>query len=157
MVPPPPRVRADGSGPLFRRRYRVRIEGGRLTPEQLMAELLRDPNRGAPIEVAVFRKTRGGQGPLRVGDEEVAIQISAPPAELTGVLDSALGATERRGVAPRITGHAGVGTTYVALSGGDEEARVQVVEERGISQVSDAGAIEEVVDRVFADNADTAS
>jgi hypothetical protein len=50
----------DGSGPLFRRRYRVRIEGARLGPEQLMAEMLRDPNRAAPIEVAVFRKTRGG-------------------------------------------------------------------------------------------------
>jgi hypothetical protein len=61
----------DGAGPLFRRRYRVRIEGGRLTAEQLMAEMLRDPNRAAPIEVAVFRKTRGGQGPLRVGDEFV--------------------------------------------------------------------------------------
>ena len=61
----------DGSGPLFRRRYRVRIEGGRLTPEQLMAEMLRDPNRAAPIEVAVFRKTRGGEGPLAVGDEFV--------------------------------------------------------------------------------------
>jgi hypothetical protein len=61
----------DGSGPLFRRRYRVRIEGSRLTPEQLMAEMLRDPNRAAPIEVAVFRKTRGGKGPLRVGDEFV--------------------------------------------------------------------------------------
>ncbi len=71
----------------------------------------------------------GPLDPPGVGDEEVAIQISAPPAELTGVLDSALGATERRGVTPRITGHAGVGTTYVALSGGDEEARVQVVEE----------------------------
>jgi Domain of unknown function (DUF1990) len=56
----------DGSGPLFRRRYRVRIEGGELTPEQLMAEVLREPNRAAPIEVAVFRKTRGGEGPLAV-------------------------------------------------------------------------------------------
>ena len=37
--------------------------------------------------------------------------------------------TERRGVTPRITGHAGIGTTYLALSGGDEEARVQVTEE----------------------------
>ena len=71
----------------------------------------------------------GPLDPPGVGDEEVAIQVSAPPAELTGVLDSVLGATERRGVTPRITGHAGVGTTYVALSGGDEEARVQVVEE----------------------------
>jgi glycolate oxidase FAD binding subunit len=71
----------------------------------------------------------GPLDPPGVGNEEVAIQISAPPAELTGVLDSALGATERKGVTPRITGHAGTGTTYVALSGGDEEARVQVVEE----------------------------
>jgi glycolate oxidase FAD binding subunit len=71
----------------------------------------------------------GPLDPPGVGDEEVAIQISAPPAELTGVLDSALGAAERRGVSPRITGHAGTGTTYVALSGGDEEARVHVVEE----------------------------
>ena len=61
----------DGSGPLFRRRYRVRIEGGELTPAQLMAEVLREPNRAAPIEVAVFRKTRGGEGPLAVGDEFV--------------------------------------------------------------------------------------
>jgi hypothetical protein len=45
----------DGSGPLFRRRYRVRIEGSRLTP----------------VEVAVFRKTRGAEGPLQVGDEFV--------------------------------------------------------------------------------------
>ena len=61
----------DGSGPLFRRRYRVRIEGGRLGPEELMAKLLREPNRAAPVEVAVFRKTRGGEGPLRRGDEFV--------------------------------------------------------------------------------------
>jgi hypothetical protein len=61
----------DGSGPLFRRRYRVRIVGARLSPEQLMAELLGEPNRAAPIEVAVFHKTSGGQGPLRVGDEFV--------------------------------------------------------------------------------------
>lgn len=71
----------------------------------------------------------GPLDPPGAGNEEVAIQISAPPAELTGVLDSVLGATERRGVSPRITGHAGTGTTYVALSGGDEEARVHVVEE----------------------------
>ena len=72
--------------------------------------------------------TLGFPDPPGAGDE-VAVKISAPPAELAGVLDSALGATERRGVTPRITGHAGVGVTYVALSGGDEEAKVQVVEE----------------------------
>jgi glycolate oxidase FAD binding subunit len=71
----------------------------------------------------------GPLNPPGIGDEEVEIHVSAPPAELTGVLDSALGATERRGVTPRITGHAGIGTTYLALSRGDEEAWVQVTEE----------------------------
>ncbi len=60
---------------------------------------------------------------------EVAIKISAPPAELTGVLDSTLAACSRRGVTPSITGHAGIGVTYAALSGGGEEAQVQIVEE----------------------------
>jgi glycolate oxidase FAD binding subunit len=70
----------------------------------------------------------GPLDPPGAGDE-VAIKISAPSTELTGVLDSVLGATERRDITPRITGHAGTGVTYVALSGGDEEARVQAVEE----------------------------
>jgi glycolate oxidase FAD binding subunit len=73
-------------------------------------------------------------GPLPVpgsstGGDEVALKISAPPSELTGVLDSTWGACSRRGVTPRATGQAGIGVTYVSLSGGDEEARVQVVEE----------------------------
>ena len=73
----------------------------------------------------------GSLGPLAPPgtENEVAVKISAPPSELTGVLDSALGACSRRGVAPRITGHAGIGVTYVALSGRDEEAHIQIVEE----------------------------
>ena len=73
----------------------------------------------------------GSLGPLAPPgtEDEVAVKISAPPSELTGVLDSALGACSRRGVAPRITGHAGIGVTYVALSGRDEEAHIQIVEE----------------------------
>jgi glycolate oxidase FAD binding subunit len=67
--------------------------------------------------------------PPGTGDDEVAVKISAPPAELAGVLDSTLGASSRLGVTPRITGHAGTGVTYVGLSGGDEEARAGVVEE----------------------------
>jgi Domain of unknown function (DUF1990) len=61
----------DGSGPLFRRHYWVRIEGSRRTPEALMAALLGDPNQAAPVEVAVFRKVSGAKGPLQVGDEFV--------------------------------------------------------------------------------------
>jgi glycolate oxidase FAD binding subunit len=71
----------------------------------------------------------GSSSPPGAGDDEVAIKISAPPAELAGVLDSTLGASSRLGVTPRITGHAGTGVTYVGLSGGDEEARAGVVEE----------------------------
>jgi hypothetical protein len=61
----------DGSGPLFRRHYWVRIVGSRRGPEELMGELLREPNRAAPVEVAVFRKVRGAEGPLAAGDEFV--------------------------------------------------------------------------------------
>ena len=73
----------------------------------------------------------GSLGPLAPPgtEDEVAVKISAPPSELRGVLDSALGACSRRGVAPRITGHAGIGVTYVAVSGRGEEAHIQVVEE----------------------------
>ena len=67
--------------------------------------------------------------PPGAGDDGVGLKISAPPAELAGVLDSTLGACSRSGVTPRITGHAGTGVTYVGLSGGDEDARAGVVEE----------------------------
>ena len=70
----------------------------------------------------------GPLSPPGIGDE-VSIKISAPPADLSGVLDSTLGATERRELNPRITGHAGIGVTFVGLSGGDEEAHVAVIEE----------------------------
>ena len=71
----------------------------------------------------------GSSAPPGTGDDGVAVKISAPPAELAGVLDSTLGASSRLGVTPRITGHAGTGVTYVGLSGGDEAARAGVVEE----------------------------
>ncbi len=71
----------------------------------------------------------GSSSPPGTGEDEVAIKISAPPAELSGVLDSTLGASSRRGVTPRVTGHAGTGVSYVGLSGGDEDARAQAVEE----------------------------
>jgi Domain of unknown function (DUF1990) len=61
----------DGAGPLFRRRYGVRIEGSSMTAEQLIAMIAENPNRAAPMEVAFFHKLRGDQGALRVGDEYV--------------------------------------------------------------------------------------
>lgn len=74
------------------------------------------------------REEAPSSGPPGAGDE-VSLKIGAPPAELTGVLDSVLGACSRTDVTPLISSHAGIGVTYVSLSGGDDEAYVQVVEE----------------------------
>src|SRR5215207_8797642 len=67
----------DGSGPLFRRRYRVRIEGSRRTPEELMAELLREPNRAAP------RPGRSSSAPAPTATAS-ASRSSHGPAAATG-------------------------------------------------------------------------
>jgi hypothetical protein len=59
----------DGAGPLFRRRYRARIDGGRTGAEVLMRDLQADPDRVAPGGLAHFLKERGEEGRMRVGDE----------------------------------------------------------------------------------------
>ncbi len=64
--------------------------------------------------------------PWESGD--VGLKISAPPADLTAVLDSLLGAAGRADVEVRLSGHAGIGVTYAGLSGG-EDGLVEVVEE----------------------------
>jgi glycolate oxidase FAD binding subunit len=73
----------------------------------------------------------GHLGPLRppeIADDEAVVKIAAPPAELAGVLESVLGAAERRGLAhPRITGHAASGVTFAGLSGG--ETMAEAIEE----------------------------
>jgi glycolate oxidase FAD binding subunit len=71
-------------------------------------------------------------GPLRppeLGDDEAAIKIAASPVELAGVLDSVLGAAERRGVKTRIVARAASGVTLVGLSGGDTGAQAEFIEE----------------------------
>ncbi|MBA3611264.1 MAG: FAD-binding oxidoreductase, partial [Rubrobacter sp.] len=66
--------------------------------------------------------------PANATGDDGAIKVAAPPAELASVLDSILGAGERKGVAVRLTGHAGTGVTYAGLSG-DADAIVEVIEE----------------------------
>jgi uncharacterized protein (UPF0548 family) len=61
----------DGSGPHFRRRYSVRIEGSELSAEQLAEQVMADPDRAAPREFATFQKLEGEEGTLRVNDEFV--------------------------------------------------------------------------------------
>jgi hypothetical protein len=61
----------DGVGPLFHRRYGVRIAEPKLGPEELIARLLEDPNRAAPSELARFYKVHGEEGPMQVNHEFV--------------------------------------------------------------------------------------
>jgi hypothetical protein len=61
----------DGVGPMLHRRYCVVIEGGEARARDLIGAFGEEPNRGAPADVAVFLKTRGPTGRLRIGDEFV--------------------------------------------------------------------------------------
>jgi uncharacterized protein (UPF0548 family) len=60
-----------GVGPLFHRRYEVRIEGSRRSPEELIGALAADPDAAAPTEFATFKKISGQEGVMAVGDEYV--------------------------------------------------------------------------------------
>jgi uncharacterized protein (UPF0548 family) len=70
-VPGRPAVQreADGTGPRFHRRYRVRIAGSALTPDELIEQVARKPDAFAPAETSRFEKTFGAEGPLTLGDE----------------------------------------------------------------------------------------
>jgi glycolate oxidase FAD binding subunit len=76
--------------------------------------------------------------PLATGD--VALKIGAPPADLTAVLDSVLGAAERAGVEARLSGHAGTGVTFAGLSG-EDDGLVDVVEEVREIRVRRGGSV----------------
>jgi Domain of unknown function (DUF1990) len=57
-----------GVGPMLHRSYAVRIAGSALSPAALIELVTGKLNRASP-EMAVFRKTRGADGALRLGDE----------------------------------------------------------------------------------------
>jgi hypothetical protein len=61
----------DGSGPLFHRRYRVRVRDCELGAEELMEAIQRRPNDASPTTFARFQRVDGGSGQLSVGDEFV--------------------------------------------------------------------------------------
>jgi glycolate oxidase FAD binding subunit len=62
--------------------------------------------------------------------DEIVLKVGAPPVELDAVLESVLGAAERKGLAhPRITGHAGTGVTLIGFSGENEGGAAGFVEE----------------------------
>ncbi|HLV73668.1 MAG TPA: DUF1990 family protein [Vulgatibacteraceae bacterium] len=59
----------QGVGPVYQRRYLVRITGSPLTAAGLMERLGADLNAASPVEVAVFDKISGAPGSLETGDE----------------------------------------------------------------------------------------
>ena len=59
-----------GVGPLLHRSYAVRIVHSAMSPAALIDTVAAKLNQASP-EMAVFRKTRGAEGPLRQGDEYI--------------------------------------------------------------------------------------
>jgi uncharacterized protein (UPF0548 family) len=59
----------DGAGPLYHRRYLAVIKDAQLGPAALLERVAADPDRAAPSEFATFKKTRGDEGEMSVGDE----------------------------------------------------------------------------------------
>ena len=70
----------------------------------------------------------------------VGLKVGAPPADLSAVFDSILGAASRAGAEASISGHAGTGVTFVGLSGG-EDRLVEVVEEIREIRVRRGGSV----------------
>ena len=60
-----------GAGPLFHRVYRGRIRESQIDVQALMETLASDLDRVAPTEFASFRKVKGDEGGMSVGDEYV--------------------------------------------------------------------------------------
>lgn len=61
----------DGFGHRFHRRFHVNVVDASVAPEEVMRALAGNPNLAAPVEVAVFRKTKGEPEQSAVGDEFV--------------------------------------------------------------------------------------
>src|SRR3954451_20531040 len=61
----------DGSGPLFHRLYSGAVAAPGTPAVKLIARLSSDPNVVAPSRLARFKKTRGVDGAMHVGDEFV--------------------------------------------------------------------------------------
>lgn len=80
---------ADGTGPLLQRDYWAVIRESRRSPREIMS-LVRERFRSfAPEPYVAFRRTRGGDGPLDVGDElEVTIRMAGTTAVWVVHVDS---------------------------------------------------------------------
>lgn len=77
----------EGSGPLFHRRYRIRIRDSDLIADELMQRIQSSPNQVSPTKFARFQRFHGEEGRLRVGDEFV-VRMPGPwdgPVRVVGI------------------------------------------------------------------------
>jgi hypothetical protein len=85
LPPPLPEYRVDehnqlmnhGAGPLFHRRFTVRIDEPTMTAQELIATLATDLNQTVPSEVTSVDKQSGDSDDLTVGDE-MTVRIPGP-------------------------------------------------------------------------------
>lgn len=68
---------ADGAGPMFHRRFSVRIADTTMQPAELIDAVAANLNAAAPSEAAVFHKTLGADGVVCVADEYL-VQMPGP-------------------------------------------------------------------------------
>jgi hypothetical protein len=62
-------TQTGGVGPLYHRRYRTRILGSQMGPEELIHHITIEPNSVAPTDFARFIKLSNGGEAMAVGDE----------------------------------------------------------------------------------------
>ena len=67
----------DGTGPLFHRRYRVRIRDSELSDAELVGRITAEPDKVSPSEFASFKKLSGREDEMRVNDEYV-VRMAGP-------------------------------------------------------------------------------
>jgi Domain of unknown function (DUF1990) len=110
-----------GAGPLFHRRYAARIRCPRLSPEQLMARVQRDPDCAAPTEFATFKKASGDGDRMRPGDEYV-VRMPGPWDGPVRVVD----VSERSFRLMTLQGHLEAGQIVFRASGGGERMEFEI-------------------------------
>ena len=108
---------ADGVGPLYHRRYVAVIRDSGLAPTELLDRVAADPDRAAPSEFATFKKTRGKEGQMAVGDEYLV--------RMPGPWDGPVRVVERTAVRFRLAtlqGHLEAG--QIEFAGAEHEDRL---------------------------------
>jgi hypothetical protein len=112
---------SHGAGPLFHRRYLARIREPRVSPEELMARLQRDPDCAAPTEFATFKKAAGDGGRMSPGDEYV-VRMPGPWDGPVRVVDASM----RSFRLMTLEGHLEAGQIEFRASGGGDRIEFEI-------------------------------